>query len=179
MTHIEAEGELKRWMDCEDLEIVVMKQTPSEAARRYCSLVASFGAVNPVRRAARMALGAACRYRGLEMVKALVEGGAKMIKNRDYVEALLYEEGNLESDFEFIGRRHKSKMLPINERLRILDYLCKTADKTGFDKDDFLFYAYFSDESEIIDLLKKKRCGHTRNVDQDRYQGRPARSEQG
>ncbi len=121
------------------------------------------------------ALGLACRYRGLDMVRALVEGGAKftydleaikpLYKRTIYNIPILYPDDNfaaalldlcgLVKQQVNIGKAYDRPVLPLNDRLRILSYLYKTADQTGFDGDELLFFAYLSGEQKIIDLLKK------------------------
>ncbi len=60
--------DLKPWQKPKALEKCVLSLTPAEAAK-------AFKEMGKVMFTAR-ALGLACRYRGLEMVKALAEGGA-------------------------------------------------------------------------------------------------------
>ncbi|MDE6731674.1 MAG: leucine-rich repeat domain-containing protein, partial [Oscillospiraceae bacterium] len=56
-----------------------------------------------------------------------------------------------------LGKRFCSvQLVSINERLRILNYLCQNAEKTGFNRNDLLFYAHFSEDREMIELLKNK-----------------------
>ena len=161
---------LKQYEKFEILKETVMRGSPDKVART----LETFGEMEFT----APALGLACRYRGLEMVKALVEGGAKftydleavmavfkravnkidlLYPDENYAAALLGSVGRSELYYaEREGKIYKSKLLPMSERLMILDYLCKTADKTGFDRDELLFFAYFSGDREIIDFLKKK-----------------------
>lgn len=160
---------LKQYEKFDLLLQAVMRDTPSDVAKK----VEEFGELEFT----ALALGAACRYRGLDMVKVLVEGGAKftydlaaiipLYKRADrpleigcpdenYAAALLNSVGAAGMYRVYqAGKIYQSALLPINARISVLSYLCRTADKTGFDKDELLFFAYFSGERKIIDLLKK------------------------
>lgn len=122
-----------------------------------------------------LALGLACRYRGLDMVRALVEGGAKFIYDYEVLISLykkakrniavLYPDDNfaaalldscgLVKHLINTGKAYNRPVLPINDRLRVLAYLIKTADKTGFDGGELLFFSILSGEEKITDHLKK------------------------
>ena len=160
---------LKHYEKINNLKEKVMRGTPGEVAET----LAEFG----VPEFTAEALGLACRYRGLDMVKVLVEGGAKFtydleairklygcaeiayqISDPDncYAAALLSSVGAAGMPGVYQeGKIYRLTLLPINARIGILSYLCETADKTGFDKDELLFFAYFAGERKIIDLLKK------------------------
>lgn len=164
MAHIEEKTE--PWQKVHILEEAVMAQTPSEVAELYSSL----GKVEFTARA----LGLACHYCGLDMVRALVEGGAKFTYDFEAIKPL-YKRAKHNDEDLYPGENfataltsgcyatfdidlcvgYKRPMLPIDDRLRILSYLYKTADKTGFDGDELLFFAYLSGEQEITELLKK------------------------
>ena len=163
---------LKPWEKIEKLEMGVLQDAPSEVAKAFEQM----GEVDFTARA----LGLACRFRGLEMVKVLVEGGAIFSFNTEkvrpsfrrsrlvYLDQLYGDENYSLSLISAATRRETVEVInlgkhfcgvqlvPLNERLRILDYLCRNTDKTGFDPDDFLFYAHFSEESEMIEFLKKR-----------------------
>lgn len=170
--------DLKPWQKPKALEKCVLSLTPAEAAK-------AFKEMGKVMFTAR-ALGLACRYRGLEMVKALAEGGAgfrfddgqvrKSLKAAaGSADALSYdkhfitenyfltliEDLNLSHMREVYGEGNSNglKLLPLNERLLILNYLLKTADQTGFKPDVFMFFAILGDEGEMVALLKKNGVG--------------------
>lgn len=161
--------EIKRWQKPDELAHAVMTQTPGEVAEFFKSL----GEVDLTVRA----LGLACRYRGLEMAKVLVEGGAdfrydlgkirllwdnsnrvaELEEGMNFAVALLGSLGSrVLNYFSIMGDQYNRKILPIEERLAVLDYLCENARRTGFDKDDLLFLAYFSNERVIAERLKEK-----------------------
>lgn len=156
------------WEKSEALEISVLRDTPKEIETEYKRL----GSVEFSARA----LGLACRFRGLETVKVLVENGAEFRFDAAKLEKLA---GRSRKSFNFAKEHEKYFLalltgeayiyltgryakenglcpLPIKERLLILDFLCDNAEKTGLDMEELLFKAYISDEKEIIALLKKR-----------------------
>ena len=122
-----------------------------------------------------LALGLACRYRGLDMVRAMVENGAKFTYDLEAVKllykkarrniAVLYPDDNFAAAVLYscglvahlinTGKAYNRPVLPENDRLRVLAYLIKTADKTGFDGGELLFFSLLSGERKFTDLLKK------------------------
>lgn len=146
--------DLLPWEKHDLLVDAVLTKTPSEVAELYKSLgKMDFTAY---------VLGLACRYRGLDMVKVLVEGGAEfpfelktarkifgyyVVEGANYASALLSKMR--------LDRLNNNNILPLGDRLEILDYLCGTADKTGLDKDELLYYAVLNCELEITERLKK------------------------
>jgi len=160
---------IKTWEKHEILESAVLEQSPSEVSKVFEELgevwVTAF------------ALGYACRFRGLEMVKVLVEGGATFkLDQLTIVELyrnvtpipLLPSTGDLSlmllssvglTYFKGVTKRYRDmgfELLPLSERLEILEYFCDNAGKIGFNPDEFLFYAYFSNEREMISALKNR-----------------------
>ena len=152
------------------LLLSVMRDTPNEVAK----VLNELGKL----KFTAFTLGVACRYRGVDIVKVLVEGGAEFTYDLEtvkkayggadiaydisapdycYAAALLSSVGapGMPRIYQ-TGKIFKCQILPISARISVLSYLCETADKTGFDKDELLFYAYFSGERRIVDLLKKK-----------------------
>lgn len=125
------------------------------------------------------ALGYACRFRGLDMVKTLVEGGALFAYDADEVNCL-YRRDEFDTEFgdefEYYSvmllnssnwfliegaacadracRDNMPKLLLLDERRAILDYLCEDPQKTGFDMNELLYYAYFADEPEMVAALR-------------------------
>lgn len=164
--------DLKPWEKIEKLEMAVMQDDPAQVDKVYEQ-------TGKVEFTARV-LGLACRYRGLEMVKVLVERGAsfsfdaekikpafrrsqlvyldKLYGDENYSLSLLSTSTRRETtEIINLGKRFCGvRLVPLNERLRILNYLCQNADRIGFKPDEFLFYAYLADEREMIDFLKSK-----------------------
>lgn len=162
--------DLKPWEKIEKLEMAVMQDDPAQVDKVY----EQTGKVEFTARA----LGLACRYRGLETVKTLVERGAsftfdaeklkpafrrsqlvyldKLYGDENYSLSLLSTSTRRETvEIINLGKRFCGvRLVPLNERLRILNYLCQNADRIGFKPDEFLFYAYLADEREMIDFLK-------------------------
>lgn len=160
------------WQKIERLEMSVIQDPPAEVDKIFREL----GKVEFTARA----LGLACRYRGLDMVKVLVENGAILsfdpmeIKpafrrsrlvwldwlygDENYSLGLLSAVARRETyELNNIGKSHCGiNLVPSDERLQTLDYLLKNADKIGFKADEILFYAYLADEREMIDFLKSK-----------------------
>ncbi len=160
---------IKPWKKHELLENAVLELPPSDISK----LLEELGDV----KFTALALGYACRYRGLETVKALVDGGATFSFDLDMLKRLYgkvrplpvafgYEDFSLalasSVKLDYMGgifKRGKEKglkLLPLDERLEILDYFCENAEKIGFKPDEFLFYAYFSNEWEMISALKNR-----------------------
>ncbi|MDE6726443.1 MAG: leucine-rich repeat domain-containing protein [Oscillospiraceae bacterium] len=125
------------------------------------------------------ALGFACLYRGLDMVRLLVEYGAvfrypwetdvpdDMKWSRytyrdkksvlDYSVLIIGSSKTLEyfkfiDGFKLIGDLEIS---PVSERSRVLDYLCDNAEKTGFDPQKLLFFSILDGCEEFYSVLKR------------------------
>ncbi len=158
---------IKIWEKHGILENAVLEQPPSEVSKIFKELgevwITAF------------ALGYACRYRGLDMVKVLVEGGATFKADPRTITELygnvrplpaLPSSGDLSlmlissvglTYFKYMIKQDEEKglkLLPLSERLEILDYLCGNAGKIGFRPDEFLFYALVSKEREMVLALK-------------------------
>ncbi len=127
-----------------------------------------------------VALGYACRYRGLEHVKALVENGADFNIENDsygryqcwstnYAIGLLDINRALERSYyihdDEIDLRIKRLLnadngtaklvLPLDKRLEILRYLYENKERVGFDADKLLFYAMMGRNKKITAELKE------------------------
>lgn len=166
---------IKPWQRSAALERDVLEKTPAEVSE-------IFRALGKTEFTAR-ALGLACRYRGLEMVKTLVEGGAVFYYDPEFVRlrfweifgvkfsgrfpdhslALIdYKENTALRHFNWLLEKgipenvEAPGILPETERLKILEYLCDNAEKVGFKPGEFLFYLYFADDGEMISALKKR-----------------------
>lgn len=164
--------ELKPWEKIDKLEQSVMQDSADD-------VVALYDALGKVPFTAQ-ALGLACRYRGLETVKVLAERGAaftfdlaelkpvhlgrsryfwlELYDDENYSFGLLSDVKRRETyELNNIGKMHCGvSLVSLSERLKTLDYLLENAEKLGFKADEFLFYAYLSDEREMIDFLKSK-----------------------
>lgn len=159
--------ELKQYEKFDVLKDAVMHDSPDDVFK----MMSEFGELEFT----ALALGLACRFRGLDMVRALVDGGAKFTydlaviiplykKSKrninipypdDNFAAALLDSCGLVKHLINTGKAYNRPILPINDRLRILSYLYKTADKTGFYGDELLFFSILSGEEKITDLLKK------------------------
>lgn len=179
------------------LEAAVLRKTPEEVSRIFAELgEVSFSA---------RALGLACRCRGVEMVKALVEGGASFNysidpekENHRYMwltlnsvslggskllhyylmlldpveagydalstnetpdvdeRAALSVSERIESVNSYYHTSQKIKILPLSQRIEVLDYLCENADKCGFDSGRLLYYSMIGGCEEFYEALKAR-----------------------
>lgn len=164
-----ADEKIKPWEKHELLEQAVLRDSPNEVSR----LIKSLGNVEFTARA----LGFACRFRGIDMVKVLVENGANFKYDYDRLKQIYRKaDRNISvyspnenyslalTEFLNIGYlrnvynegKNRCDLLFLNNRLMILDYLFKNADKAGFKPDEFMFFAILADEQEMISFLKNK-----------------------
>ncbi|MDE7230148.1 MAG: hypothetical protein K2N56_06670, partial [Oscillospiraceae bacterium] len=140
----------------ERLEYAVISSSPEEVAKVYAE-------VGKVELSAR-ALGIAFRYRGVDCVKALVEGGASLevpftnymintygTYGDDYSVMLLDnfpEKGIMlfvvtNKIYRSVKRADGSELEPLafEKRLETVKYLCEFGKKAGFVPGDLLYYA--------------------------------------
>ena len=150
------------------LEQAVISESPEEIRRIY-------GELGEVGFTAR-ALGTACLYRGLDTVKALVECGAtfRYPNETEYSGDLRfsfynYVDNSLELDYSImiLGKNprgtHKTffkcsdelKILPVSERVGIIEYLCENAEKTGFSPEKLLYFSMIDGAEEFYSALKR------------------------
>lgn len=155
------------------LEAAVLTGTPEEAAA-ICKTLKE--GENSCR-----ALALACRYLGLEYVKALVESGATFKYTRPEVQGGYYTifywlaplemTEALRTGF-FINRTDRCfdnsitltdvrsgtvkayQTLPIERRVEIVKYLCENKERVLLDIDELLYYSIISRSAEITALLK-------------------------
>lgn len=122
------------------------------------------------------ALGIACLYRGLDMVKALVECGASFCYPDEAADDLdevsgfsfyrysrsgkfkpdfsLMIMGNLEgTDKSFAPIKGKQKLYA-SKRAEILDYLCENTEKTGFSSYKVLYFSIRDGNEAFYRILK-------------------------
>lgn len=126
------------------------------------------------------ALGLACRFRGLEHVKALVESGASFEYNDpeggwkyNYSLGLLEKNAALGMSY-YLDRRSKINQscvrigfddaknqeitvnaLPIEQRAEVVRYLCENSERAGFEPGELLFYSIISKSGKITAVLKE------------------------
>lgn len=150
----DSERNLTQWEKSENLKWAVLCRSPRKLERYYRKL----GKVDFT----ATALGLACRCRGVEWVKVLVKLGAEFRYDPEELErssgggfrigvnyaALMLKKTHFESYYN-------KPVISTAERLEVLEYLLETADRTGFDKDEMLFYAVLNCEFEIADRLGK------------------------
>lgn len=150
------------------LENAVLTQSPEEVAALYAQL----GQVENTARA----LGLACRFSGLEYVKALVEGGANFSYVRLEGEISYYsiyywlsplEINNILCRAYFLDRRDPCftnsvtvdkktiHVLPMEQRVEIVNYLYQCREKVGLDVGELLYYAIMSNSKRILKILKE------------------------
>lgn len=173
------------------LENAVLNDSPEEVRALYRRL----GEVDYSARA----LGLACRFRGAEMVKALVESGAsfRCPKQKSFFGFMKIHHSAAPLDHEYTGRwedyslmilescrtlivegitpvgyhenfgyinkAEDGGVLPVSERLKVLDYLCGCSD-TGFDKDNVFYFSILTDCSEFYGALKERGAALPENI---------------
>lgn len=157
----------------ETLENAVLTKSPQEISEIYKRL-------GDLMNTAR-ALGLACRFRGLPYVKALVEGGASFAYTRpphgsyytiyywlaplEMTKALRCAAFMDVRDGFFTNtvrntsiRREEIKTfiaLPLEERTKIVKYLCENRERIALDIDELLFYSIISGTKQITKILKE------------------------
>lgn len=158
----------------ETLENAVLTKSPEEVSEIFKRLG---NLMNTSR-----ALGLACRFRGLRHVKALVEGGANFTYIRPenaggyytiyYWLAPLDINGAVRCAF-FLDirdsfftdcvsntsiRREEIKsfnVIPMEERVKVVRYLCENPQKVCLDINELLFYSIMSGSGQITKVLKE------------------------
>lgn len=158
----------------ETLENAVLTKTPKEVSAIYKQL-------GDLMNTAR-ALGLACRFKGLDYVKALTEGGASFAYTRppeggsyytifywlaplEMNEAVRYAAFFDTRDKLFTGsvsntsiRREEIKsfrVLPLEQRTKIVRYLCENREKVCLDINELLYYSIISGSKQITKVLKE------------------------
>lgn len=135
------------------------------------------------------ALGLACRFRGVEWVKVLVENGAHFDYNNEKVIIPVYDFKYYFAMFNFWlaplkfsetikngyhggnmcdwcfpnGCTNKEgtrlKILPLEERMKCIEYLAETANKTWFQTEDLYYHAIITNNFDVADEMKKRGFG--------------------
>lgn len=126
-------------------------------------------------------LGIACRFKGIDYVKALVENGATFVYDYTKVVSMIYY---WRTDFALtlldINEAHKKSvsfheadqcftdkfcpnskrkeltLLPREERLKSASYLLDNAKKCGINTDNFLILCIISGDKDFIELCREK-----------------------
>lgn len=156
--------ELKPWEKIERLEMSVMQDAPAEVA----VVCRQLGKVEFTARA----LGLACRYRGLETVKVLVERGASF---KPPGSAARTERGSgqdfslmLIDDFPvgimFAFNDSEREITPTSERLKIAEYLLNNAERVGLFPERLLYFSIYWECGWLCGLLKKHGASLPKDV---------------
>lgn len=156
------------------LEQAVLSDTPDEVSKLYQELGHVILTVH--------ILSIACRFRGVEMVRALVENGASFGCDKEiirYRAAKLFGFTGFDPDFfllilltdidrifepqlrEYLRTltdREGKLVRPVGDKevLEGIAYLCDNAGKAGFCAGDLLYLSIISDEKKITAMLKDK-----------------------
>ena len=168
------ELENKPGVNANTLEYAVLTRTPWEVAELCKDLREGENSCR--------ALGLACRYRGMEYVKALVENGAtfryiKPENNMGGYYTIYYWLSPLEqsrplrrayftnSDTCFSNEAQLANAngdivktiptLPIEERAEIVKYLCENSERLCFEPGELLYYSIMSRSKKITAVLKE------------------------
>ncbi len=167
MGSLKAEDLNDEQLKCRELEGAALRDTPEEIAK----VCARLGHVEY----SAKALGLACRCRGVECVRALVEGGASFhTKLSNY---MVQTYGSYGEDLSVLLLDAKPQryipylniamlfddpiptgmgekyMLPLDKRLEVLDYLIENKEKAGFAPGELLYYAIMlKDERMTLEL---------------------------
>ena len=158
------------------LEQAVTSETPEVIRRIYQELgEVSFTA---------FALGKACLFRGLDTVKALVECGAnfrypgeneqgvderrfsyyKHVEGKDVFDYSLMIIDRSKRDDKILKLLDSRKILPLSERVKVLDYLCENVEKTGLDPQKLLYFSITNGNKEFYRTLKNRGVSISEDV---------------
>ncbi|MDE7202640.1 MAG: hypothetical protein K2O91_12255 [Lachnospiraceae bacterium] len=158
------------------LEQAVINDTPAEVEKLYQKLGRGVFTAH--------ILGIAGRFRGLDMVKVLVENGASFHQDMDAVRTLfpqIFEnefatylpdffllflvkdinrtgEYILKGYIEKLADRKGDPLKPVceEELIQIVEYLCDNAEKVSFRPGDYLYFAILTDDKNMTAALKGK-----------------------
>lgn len=160
-------------VNSETLENAVLLGTPQEAAVRCKQLGEGENSCR--------ALGFACRFRGLEYVKALVKSGANFKYVRPNGQAGYFSVYYWLSPLEMTNALRSAyfinsdpcfsdsvsvqnargisiqtlNVLPIEKRVEIVKYLCENSGRVQIDPGELLFYSIMSNSKKITAALKE------------------------
>ena len=153
--------------DSQTLENAVMSGSPQEVAKISKSLDR-----NNRNSYANRALGLACRFGGLEYVRAIVEND-KTINDANKVSANywlalldikheLYEKRVLVKHGLLKKTELEKDILPVEERAEIVKYLCEHGKDVLFNKNDLLYHSVICHNRELTAVLKENGASFTR-----------------
>lgn len=122
----------------------------------------------------------ACRFGGMEYVKALVENGAVLRNKRNHYSLALLKRNEALCCWSFLGLSRKEyyqvlsqtcrfndkksgryyehklyKPLPPEQRIEIIKYLSENGERICFDPSELLYYSILFNDKEIISALKE------------------------
>ena len=125
------------------------------------------------------ALGIACRFRGVECVRALVEGGASF--RAELTNYMVETYGSYGDDLSVLllskfprgtvpymvvapnyetlvirEGRNDLTVLSVEERIKVLDYLCENRERAEFDPGELLYYAIMLNDKCMVQELEKR-----------------------
>lgn len=117
-----------------------------------------------------IALGIACRFCGLNMVKALVERGAsfKCSDEWNVDKGIVNAYRGSDPDYSlmlfdntvFVDGIYKTEIeptiLPISERLKISEYLLDNAEKVGLVSEKLLYFSILWESAELYEYFKSR-----------------------
>lgn len=148
----------------------VLTNTPEEVAE----LLDNLGKVEYTAEAMMYA----CRFMGLPYVKVLTEKGCKF--EDTYIEEIKIYACILDIPKNFhawfrdmsdyflpnrnIGKKEKFKLLPFEERAKILGYLLDNRGKTCFDAENALFYSILVNDNKMYEELKKRGIAFSQDL---------------
>ena len=151
----------KNGLDIKLLEDAVIHDEPDEVKK----LIGKLGNIKTIFTA--RALGLACRFRGLDMVKTLVTCGADF-RHSGYEYLMLLNDDEAFSGHtsakEIQTERGALKILPPEERLPILEYLLENSDKTGFQPPEFLCYSIMLGDLDCYRKCKEAGVKFSRKI---------------
>lgn len=161
---------IEPWQRSKMLERAVLKKTPAEVS----GVLQALGKTEFTARV----LGLACRYRGLEMTNVLVQHGANFQCPEEWNvdKAVVNAYRGNDPDYSlllfdntvFVEGIHRPeielKILPMSERLRILEYLLDNAEKVGLVPEKLLYFSICWEGTEIYELLKSRDISLSNNT---------------
>lgn len=167
-------------MDNEDLTLAKKSKILEHAAINLApeEIAQACAKLGEVEYSAR-ALGIACRFRGVECVKALVEGGASfyapltnyMVETYgsygDDLSVLLLSSFPTKTIpyfvvvpqiYKSVTREDGTKLspLPFEKRVEVLDYLCENAKRVELDMGELLYFAIMLGDEPMARELEKR-----------------------
>lgn len=121
-------------------------------------------------------IGIACRFKGIEAVRTLLERGAKFGEpDGDHAVSLLnvskqllhgaYHLNRIELGGEFTDNGGKKyELLPTSERIKIYGLLKENAEKCGFDSGRLFYFAILANDTEMIAVMRENGEAFPKNI---------------